>query len=65
MKKFEIWEQKSHGFDETMASHVVEAEKVLFENGAYVFRDTDNRILHAIVTAPGMFVRTVESRQRG
>lgn len=59
MKTYEIFTTSSEGFNPL---HTVQAASVEITNGFYVFYDdsVNKRILHAIATAPGLFVRTVD-----
>jgi hypothetical protein len=57
MKTFEIWDQSS-----TTAlgkpTHILQADKIEYTDGVYLFKDETMEILHAIVATPGMLVRT-------
>lgn len=60
MKTFEIWAQRSIGMNNTSALHILKAENFYYADGVYLFRDENGNILHAIVAAPGILVRTAD-----
>jgi hypothetical protein len=62
MKTYEIYGPSESSQAHHQPVHVVEAEKINFKDGQYLFMSPEGRILHAIVAMPGMFIRTIESK---
>jgi hypothetical protein len=61
MKTFEIWDQASNS-NLGNAVHILEADRFNHSDGVYFFFNEENYLIHAIVSTPGMLVRTAKGR---